>query len=95
MGNEAEYQRTDEDVLKELPFKLAPRVTKAGACVRACVGICLYVCVRPLCLRACVCVYRALIRVKATRTSICLWLVKALTCAARQTLHGRQPACLL
>ena len=32
MGSEAEYQRTDEDVLRELPFKLAPRVTKAGAC---------------------------------------------------------------
>lgn len=31
MGSEAEYQRSDEDVLRELPFKLAPRVTKAGA----------------------------------------------------------------
>ena len=30
MGSEAEYQRTDEDVLRDLPFKLAPRVTKAG-----------------------------------------------------------------
>lgn len=32
MGSEAEYQRTDEDVLRDLPFKLAPRVTKAGTC---------------------------------------------------------------
>lgn len=32
MGSDAEYQRTDEDVLRDLPFKLAPRVTKAGAC---------------------------------------------------------------
>ncbi len=30
MGKEAEYGRSDDDVLKELPFKLAPRVTKAG-----------------------------------------------------------------